>query len=55
MSKRLNREVRFIDKEWNVGTTYFRWQTIRDILPYFEKFKDSIADVIYILKPKEED
>ena len=51
MSKFKNREVVFIDKEWNICTTYFRWTDFYSILPYIEKFKDGMIDIVQINNP----
>lgn len=53
--KFLNREIIFIDENWEKQTTYFRGADFYSILPYFEKFKDSIKDVVQINRPDDDD
>lgn len=51
MSQFKNREVVFLDKEWEIHTTYFRWTDFYSILPYMEKFKESMVDIVAINNP----
>jgi len=55
MSKYLNWRVVFIDENNEYHTTYFRGTDFYSILPYIEKFKDSMKEIVLIEKPLEED
>lgn len=51
MDKFVNFKVVYKDDKWELRVTFFRGRTFREILPYFEKFKEELKDIILIEKP----
>lgn len=50
MSNSGTREVTYLDEEWEIQTTNLKWKNFYDIIPYFDKLKQSIKDVVLIIK-----
>lgn len=46
-----NREVVYVNKDWEICTTYFRGTDFLSIIPYFEKFKEDMVEIIAINNP----